>query len=332
MGKSLKSFVLCFLPFYGSHTANLLLQTYENVISSYGIHDKLVRLVTDNAANNLKAFQDLILPGFENYFEIEDEDCEGASDVDLDGFMEELPDEPIVLSISTDDASILTLIKDSFDNVALNNESFRIPCFAHTIQLVVNDGLKETSSIRSALSKVSKIAKLSHTSTIFAEKLEQIGKSIPMANRSRWNSQFHTVEKVVRIPSLELNDILISLKRKDLCLLSKDYEMLNEFSSLLTLFADATTITQSENIPSISIIAPTILAIYFDLLKEQSNLLYTSSLCSALLNSLISRFGGILEQLGVDLDKSIKRKNSFDLYRDEIFFYEPFLDGRFKLD
>ncbi|MCY7363072.1 MAG: hypothetical protein LH629_13560, partial [Ignavibacteria bacterium] len=37
------------------------------------------------------------------------------------------------------------------------------------------DGLKEVSSIQPALSKVSKIAKLSHTSTTFAEKLENIG-------------------------------------------------------------------------------------------------------------------------------------------------------------
>lgn len=107
--------------------------------------------------------------------------------------------------------------------------------------------------------------------------------------------------------------------------------MLNEFSSLLTLLADATTMTQSEHVPSISIIAPTILVIYFDLLNEQSNIVHTSSLCSALLNSLMSRFGGILEQLGIELDQSIRKKNSFDLYRDEIFIYAPFLDARFKL-
>jgi hypothetical protein len=61
--------------------------------------------------------------------------------------------------------------------------------------------------------------------------------------------------------------MLVAVKRKDLCLLTKDYQMLNEFVSLLTLFADATTITQSENTPSISFIAPTILAIYYDLLR-----------------------------------------------------------------
>ncbi|CAF4193426.1 unnamed protein product, partial [Rotaria magnacalcarata] len=120
------------------------------------------------------------------------------------------------------------------------------------------------------LVKVSKIAKLSHTSTIFAEKLEHIGKSIPKANKTRWNSQFSTVEKVLNIPPSELNEILVFVKHKDFCLLAKDYQMLNEFLSLLTLFAEATILTQSENTPSISFIAPTVLTIYHDLLYEQS--------------------------------------------------------------
>jgi hypothetical protein len=38
----LKSYVLCFLPLYGSHTANLLLHTYENVVSMFDIQSKLV--------------------------------------------------------------------------------------------------------------------------------------------------------------------------------------------------------------------------------------------------------------------------------------------------
>ena len=57
------------------------------------------------------------------------------------------------------------------------------------------------------------------------------------------------------------------------------------------------------------------------------------SLCEALLSSLISRFGGLFEQLGVDIDKTIKQKSSSELYRrSEIFIYSPFLDGKFKLD
>lgn len=222
-------------------------------------------------------------------------------------------------------------VKQSFDNVAANSDFLRIPCFAHTLQLVVNDGLKQALSIQPALLKISKIAKLFHTSVVFAEKLEQIGKTIPKANKTRWNSQFNTVEKILQIPSSDLNEILTSIKRMDLCLLAKDYQILNEFTSLLTLFTEATTLTQSENTPSISFIAPTVLNIYFDLLQEQPNIMYAKSLCNSLLNSLISRFGGLLEELGVIIDKSIKQKSSSEAYLDQIFIYPPFLDGKFKL-
>ena len=49
-----------------SHSATLLLRTYENIINIFYIQTKFVRLMTDNAANSLKAFQNLILPGFEH--------------------------------------------------------------------------------------------------------------------------------------------------------------------------------------------------------------------------------------------------------------------------
>ena len=51
---------------YGNHSDTLLLQTYENTINIFYIQAKFVRLMTDNAANSLKAFQNLILPGFEH--------------------------------------------------------------------------------------------------------------------------------------------------------------------------------------------------------------------------------------------------------------------------
>ena len=102
----------------------------------------------------------------------------------------------------------------------------------------------------------------------------------------------------------------------DRCLLAKDYQILNEFISLLTLFVEATTKIQSENTPSISFIAPTVLNIYYDLLQEQSNIFCANSLCNSLLNSLISTFSGPLEELGIIIDEPIKQKSSSEAYRD----------------
>ena len=71
--------------------------------------------------------------------------------------------------------------------------------------------------------ETSKIAKLSHTNIIFAEKLERIGKPTRKANKTHWSVQFNTVEKFLHIPLSDLNEVLTSIKRVDICLLAKDY-------------------------------------------------------------------------------------------------------------
>jgi hypothetical protein len=181
-----KSYVLDFVPLWGSHSGSLLLQTYEEIVNRFGIKDKVVRLVTDSSSNNISAFKDLIIPGFEDYF-IQDKDNESAEDDDdvgvSDGTYSDEYNDIEYISSTTSNSTTTELsheefIQTSFRNLLENNEVFRIPCFAHTIQLIVKDGLQETKSILPSLQKVSAIATLSHTNAKFAEKLESINVSI----------------------------------------------------------------------------------------------------------------------------------------------------------
>jgi hypothetical protein len=191
--------VLGFVPLWGSHSGTLLLQKYEEIINKFGIKDKVIRLVTDNGSNNICAFKDLVIPGFEEYFMHDDNDDtnEEGSDMNSDDGLivsDEYEYSPNICSTATTYSTTTELtqedlIKDSFRSLLENNEVFRIPCFAHTIQLVVKDGLKATNSILSSLEKVSAIAKLSHTNTKFAEKLDLMKVVIPRAVIIRWNSQ-----------------------------------------------------------------------------------------------------------------------------------------------
>ncbi|CAF4269124.1 unnamed protein product [Rotaria sp. Silwood2] len=134
----------------------------------------------------------MIIPGFEQYFveddndEINDED-DSESDMNNGEISDEYeyPSDFSSTTISSSTSIDLTLINDliqeSFNRLMENNEVFRIRCFAHTIQLVVKEGLQETKSILGSLEKVSSIAKLAHTSTKFAEKLDLMKVSIPRA-------------------------------------------------------------------------------------------------------------------------------------------------------
>ncbi|CAF3285043.1 unnamed protein product [Rotaria sp. Silwood2] len=309
-----KSYVMSFQPIYGNHRAPLLLDAYEACISSFNIQGKLVRLVTDSSSNNIAAFSSLIIPGFESYFQ--DDDDKLYSDWCSDGEQIESDETTIDNNMSLDAQDVL---KQFLDSIVIDDESFRLPCYGHSIQLVVKDGLK---------------AKLSHSSTVVAERLESIQVCIPNANKTRWNSQYEMVMTIISIQPSDLNEILIQTQHRELCLKSLDYQMLNEFVSLLTLFAEATTITQAQNTPSISIVAPSILAIYDDLLLERANVKHASSLCECLLESLLSRFGGMLEQmlLVIDISEKKKKKKFYDLFKDPVFLLAPFLDGRFRLN
>jgi hypothetical protein len=299
----------------GSHSGESLLAEYERVTTSFGIEAKVVRLITDNASNNLSAFGQLLLPGFEPYFAHGDDEEISDDDTDeTDGNAADKGD-------GNDDES----------EINSGNEFVRLPCFVHTLQLVVHDGLKDGSSIRSAMAKVAHTAKLTHKSTAAAEKLEDIKMSIPQAVPTRWNSQFLTVSKTLDIPNPVLNELLREQKRSELLLSTKDTAILREFVSVFTLSAEATTRTQIEKDVSISLVGPSILGIHFDLENEGKSCKYTGALCKALIISLQQRFGGLLINLELPVDTSLKRRSTFSLFSDEIFLIAPFLDGQFPL-
>ena len=111
--------------------------------------------------------------------------------------------------------------------------------------------------------------------------------------------------------------------------------MLNEFMSLLTLFTEATTESQSKNTPSISFVAPSVSTIYHDLKNENSNMQYAATLCDALLPSLLSRFSGLLATLEVVVDVTttfIQNDKFYELHKGPIFMLSKFLDEMLKLD
>lgn len=75
----------------------------------------------------------------------------------------------------------------------------RLSCFAHSLQLVIGDGLKEAKFISLAIAKASKFTSLLHSSTTFKNCFEATfgsGKSIPVANVTRWNSTFKQVQAI----------------------------------------------------------------------------------------------------------------------------------------
>ena len=140
---------------------------YDRILTNFSIGGKVVRLITDNASNNLSAFGDIVISYFESYF-ISNDDTDD-DDFELDGTNSNLYE-----GEHPDDDNVL----NSFDK---QEELLRLPCFIHTLQFFVKDGLNQSKCIRSSLDKVADIAKLSHKSITMAEKLQNANLRIPEA-------------------------------------------------------------------------------------------------------------------------------------------------------
>lgn len=81
--KSLLALLAC-SKMQGRHTGENILAEYEEVISFYGLEDKVFRIVTDNAANMKRGFRDL-----EDRLESQ---LESDTDSDSEGLVEEIDD------------------------------------------------------------------------------------------------------------------------------------------------------------------------------------------------------------------------------------------------
>ena len=114
----------------GRPTADNITLWYDEVTSNFGISDKVKHIVTDSASNVKKAF--LTLSGFEDDVEQRSDSEDQIDDVNDD---------------DDDNEEILEAQSISSEHMPLEYYL----CFAHTLQLVVMDGLKKAGQINTVI-------------------------------------------------------------------------------------------------------------------------------------------------------------------------------------
>jgi hypothetical protein len=218
--------------------------------------------------------------------------------------------------------------------IALQFLPVRMSCFAHSLQLVVRDGLSSISMIRSSLSKCSKLANLVHQSALFRSVFEAelgMGKSIPATNETRWNSTYRQLIAIVELDQAKLGTVLRQSNHENLILSAKEIQQLRELISILEQFADATDITQGEKMITVSCIVPTILL----LTKTLTNMMGQSTTFSVLIRNMLQglhdRFYDIFSNLGIPRPSQLPplnhaRRLKFD---DNLLLMAPALDPAF---
>jgi len=216
----LKSRLVACRRFKGSHTGENIAGMFAELSQEFGVTDKLCAMVTDNAANLRKAFNVDPKPVVEN--------------VELDS--------------ATEADSEAELIRSGVQWSEVQEDvAFRIPprysCTAHTLQLVVNDGLKEaTDKIKQLVGKTKKLVGSIHMSCRATELLErETGHGIPLANATRWNSTYVMLKALLK--ASENNGLLLRLAEEigsDVHFSEKDLLTLKELCNLLEPIASAT--------------------------------------------------------------------------------------------
>ena len=143
----MKSGMLACKRFRGRHTAENIHEEYENVVEAFELQGRVSAVITDNAANMVKAFA---LPGMATF---------ANNDDDNDDQIDHDPLSDDGASVESD-PEMLRFVTDHFG------------CFCHTLQLIVKDALKDAAGINKVIAKLARLVKHVRHSTIASELLE----------------------------------------------------------------------------------------------------------------------------------------------------------------
>ena len=137
-----------------------------------------------------------------------------------------------------------------------------IHCFAHTLNLVVQEAIKNDPTLLLIKKKCKDIVTFFHQSVNAAEKLRvvqrQIGiqeKKLIQAVETRWNSTFYMFERIVE-QHQAVTTALCLLNRNNMCLSTAELQQLKNAVTILQPFEAATTETSAENFFSVSALIP----------------------------------------------------------------------------
>ena len=151
-----------------------------------------------------------------------------------------------------------------------------------------------------ALSKLSKLSSLLHTSPSFKDVLDgEFGeeKGIPAAVNTRWNLTLRQVQAVLKFEHLKLCNILEKSGHKELCFTGREWNMLKELVEVLKPFGEATDLTQGEKVVTISVVVPCVLSLNHHLEKLKTRVQFLHGLVQSLQTSLTRKFLGIFTNM-----------------------------------
>jgi hypothetical protein len=138
----------------------------------------------------------------------------------------------------------------------VDNRNVRLSCFAHSLQLVIREGLTNVALLSKTLAKYKKLSKRSHKFTMIADLLDDVDMKIKRSNTTRWSSEFMLVRSILQLGRNTIEEITNVIGDDDLKFISNDFNVLEELIDVLEPFAEITTSCQLEVVATISMVVP----------------------------------------------------------------------------
>lgn len=130
-------------------------------------------------------------------------------------------------------------------------------CFAHTLQLVIKDGLKKAGQINAVIKRCSKLVSFIRRSTVAAEGTKQAD------NVTGWNSQLKMIKSVLSIPDSKLSEL-----EGASALTAHDQNILRDIVDILTPFEEATDFVPINCVPSARYVLPCVRGLSHHLFQD----------------------------------------------------------------
>lgn len=217
--------------FTGKHCGERIASEFDEIVEEYGFSNKISFILTDKASNMKRAFK-VRLP--------DSEQPESDSD-DLDDEM--MWEEHV----------------EDFEQLWSSGE--RLSCFAHSLQLVVSDGMKEVKAIARAIAKATKFTTLLHSSSKVRDMFEThfgANKSIPAANNTRWNSTLKQLKALTTLDHRDVREMCSKCDPENIAFSVREWAQLKDLCTVLEPFSEATDLTEGDTVVTISMVVPTV--------------------------------------------------------------------------